>query len=683
MEESQQELQEALVKNYLSNLEFLRNTDIDLFNRIENLSNAINIGLYEARFELEFLPESKEFDILDLTSNEYLYKKRAKSFNHNIINSVKFDKSSTFSILVPDLYSLKNDYKEIDLNYESYEEIEGIITNNIKEFTEILKDDTRKEKNYKYLNKFIFLGTLLGRHFFDIKKKVNAQNYFVYEYNLEIFRLSLFTTNYQDLAQGCNLTFSIMDNENLLMRKIQLFLEKNMYENYNIKFATTNYNVSFGMHSFISTLYKINPAIFDYTRILHNLVNLSTQRIGKVKLLLPTKDKGFEEVKGKPFLFVAPGPSLGKELDWIKKNQNRFVIVAIGASYKKLISEGIKPDLLSNVESSYKDLMQYQFNDIDIESLKNTIKLFSIITPMQISDLLEDKNTFYYEVNYSLKNKKNVYKGYSVGEITVSLLLDFGINEIYLIGTDLAVDKNTGDSHFGYKNGGEITHDTNKKYDIAEGLSKNKTSFKEELIPVEGNFDKEVYSTRIFINSIISYAESIKLFKKEHQIVRNLSSYGAKLQGTIPYKTNEIDLNKYEILDKEHLKEELLSFLTSISQTKLNNEEKSRLKKEIEYFENLLLEIKNLKTIEIKSFIEFYDLMTEVENKIKLIGYPTFLSFQMQSYFKFINTYLCYHFNEKKVKSEASKLFKIKNIWFKQVEELIDNYLKYFKNLNV
>lgn len=680
-ENNEQQLQEALVKNFFSNLEFLKLYDNELFQRVENLSNAINSGLYEARFELEFLSEYGEFDILDLNYNKYLYNKKAKKFNHNIINSVKFDKDSTFSILMPELYSLKNKYQEVDLEYESYEEIEGIITNNIKEFTDISKDDLTKEKKFKYINKFVFLGTLLGRHFFDIKKKVNAQNYFVYEYNLEIFRLSLFTTNYEDLSKGVNLTFSIMDNETLLIRKFQLFLEKNMYENYNIKFATTNYNVSSGMHSIISTLYKINPAGFDYTRILHNLVKLSTQRINNAKILIPENNDEFQSIKDKPFLFIAPGPSLSKEMLWIKSNKNKFVIVAIGASYRKLLENDIVPDLLSSLEPSYKDLKKYQFNKVDTETLKNTIKLFSIMTPPQISDMFEDEDTFYYEVIYSLRNKNRVYKGHSVGEITVSLLLDLGIRNIYLIGTDLAVDKETGNTHFGYKNGGEINHNINVEYDITKNLSNNKTSYKEEIIPIEGNFEKEVYTTRIFINSIFSYEEAIKEYKKDNQTIKNLSLHGAKLNGTLPYRTNDINLKQFDNIDKVKFREELATYLSSFSRLKLIKNEIEYIKTEINYFKNVLIEIKNYENIEIKDFASFYDIMIDIENKIKLIGYPTCLNFLLESYFKFTNTYLCYHFNERKIKNELSKISKVKDIWLKQVTDLINDYVIYLEKI--
>lgn len=64
----------------------------------------------------------------------------------------------------------------------------------------------------KKIEKFIFLGTLLGRHIPRIAQKVDAEAYLVLERNIEIFRLSLFTVDYTILAQK-GVVFSIMDNQ--------------------------------------------------------------------------------------------------------------------------------------------------------------------------------------------------------------------------------------------------------------------------------------------------------------------------------------------------------------------------------------------------------------------------------------------------------------------------------------
>ena len=81
-----------------------------------------------------------------------------------------------------------------------------------QEYTKTLNDFLdQKKKRFKKIDKFIFLGTLLGRHIPRIAQKVDAKMYLVLERNLEIFRLSLFTVDYTLLAKK-GVVFSVMDN---------------------------------------------------------------------------------------------------------------------------------------------------------------------------------------------------------------------------------------------------------------------------------------------------------------------------------------------------------------------------------------------------------------------------------------------------------------------------------------
>ena len=65
----------------------------------------------------------------------------------------------------------------------------------------------------KNLLKFIFCGVGLGFHIAEIQNKVKSSLIFIMEDNLEIFRLSLFTTNYQSISEQARLFFSIMDDD--------------------------------------------------------------------------------------------------------------------------------------------------------------------------------------------------------------------------------------------------------------------------------------------------------------------------------------------------------------------------------------------------------------------------------------------------------------------------------------
>jgi hypothetical protein len=72
-------------------------------------------------------------------------------------------------------------------------------------------------------NKFIFLGTLLGIHLNDIDKELNSKAYLILEENIEIFRLSMFLTDYESLHKNSKLFFCINENEKEFTKKFILF----------------------------------------------------------------------------------------------------------------------------------------------------------------------------------------------------------------------------------------------------------------------------------------------------------------------------------------------------------------------------------------------------------------------------------------------------------------------------
>ena len=75
-----------------------------------------------------------------------------------------------------------------------------------------------------------------------------------------------------------------------------------------------------------------------------------------------------------PILYLAAGPSLDENIEWIKTNQDKFFIVTIGAAYKKLLANNIKIDMITTVDES--DILEkLQFDDESVSKIsKNTIQ---------------------------------------------------------------------------------------------------------------------------------------------------------------------------------------------------------------------------------------------------------------------------------------------------------------------
>lgn len=673
-------LNKALVDTYFTNLKFLEEYDNALYRRIVGLSDVINNGIYKERYHLEFIKEKGEFDILDTSTNEYLYNKKAKQINHKLSNNIKHDKSMFFSGLVKNLYDLDVEYQDVNLDYRSFEELQQLVFNDVKEFTDILKDDTLQEKEFTYIDKFIFIGTLLGRHIPPTIKKIKAKNYFICENNLEIFRLSLFVTSYVDLSIFSTVKFSIMDDQNDFMLKFQHFLEDNLYSNYYIKYSTTNYNVSKSIHDIISTMYKTNSVIFDYTRILHNMFKLTSKYINNHNILtIGKKSKSFDFVKDKPVIFVASGPSLELHIDWLEANKEKFVIVAIGGSYKKLLKHGIKADIVTTIDSGYNDLSKYHFTDEDIEQLQDTIILAAINSPSKICEKFNQDLLFYFEIYFALKDNSRIYEGYSVGEITVAILLHLGVKELYLLGTDLSINPKTGETHMSdYHNSNQTNIDD---YDISNTIVSDTTSFNDEILPVKGNFKKEVFTTRKFNISIFAYSKVINIYKTSSQNIYNLCTNGAYLEGSNACEIDSINIALFNSINKDILKNELVNSLKSVSELTLNKNEISKIKEEVEHFEALKNKVIHFNKLNISSCSDLNLIFSEIDMEIRNIGRATFLYHILISYFKIVNTYINYHFNDKHVKNEVKKINKVKNVWLKQVESIIADYLMYIKTL--
>src|SRR5574344_1047950 len=91
MTEEQIKLQNILTKIFLENLEFLREYDNTLYRRVELLSQMIEEGIYQPKYELEFIKESGDFDIYDNQTKTYLYNRTPKKINETLVKEIKKD----------------------------------------------------------------------------------------------------------------------------------------------------------------------------------------------------------------------------------------------------------------------------------------------------------------------------------------------------------------------------------------------------------------------------------------------------------------------------------------------------------------------------------------------------------------------------------------------------------------
>ena len=671
MEEAQLELQNALTTTFLANLAFLSEYDNELYHRVDELSRMIENGTYKERYALEFNMQDGDFDIYDIVNDKYLYNKSPKRFNNDLIRKVDFDeKSSILNVAKHFLYEFQEEVDRKDrFEFEDSELVSAMTFNDTWEYSKITNDFLiNRKRRLKDIKKFIFMGTLLGRHIPRIAKKIDAKIYLVLERNLEIFRLSLFTVDYTILAENDGVIFSIMDDTQKLEQKVIKFLNIGSLENYILKFSTTNINISEYIDTILKTLATLDPTTYDYNRRMYVHLNRATKYIkDSYKFLLFDKIKNNSSFfKNVPILYVAAGPSFDESIEWIQKNQNKFYIVTIGAAYKKLLANNIRIDMITSLDES-AFLGSMQFDDESLSKIsKDTIILSGNMTNEGVLKKFNQENLFLFELYKSI-NKDNIcFSGYSIGEVTLDILLHFNAKNIYLIGLDLALNQETGDSHA--KGSDSITSSLN----LNEEQSRDTFSHVDSLIQTKGNHSEVVFTTPLFFSSIQSAND--KLMNKEEDVnVYNMSLHGAYLENTIPIKQNDINTENLKDIDFES--KTFLSNITKYSIKELSEESKKEIENEINFLEEEILnKVKEISKKDYKNFTILFQDIIEISFIISNSMYKSFFQIIVGK-FQIVIPYLFYHFNDIKVKNEEKKVRKIRDVFVKQITSLTNDYI--------
>jgi hypothetical protein len=148
--------------------------------------------------------------------------------------------------------------------------------------------------------------------------------------------------------------------------------------------------------------------------------------------------------KGKPIVLVNSGPSLNKDIEVLKENQNKFVIIASSTAIGALYKNGIKPHFLAMIDPypMVKDfVLPY--------CTKDTILLASSVT---CNDFIKEYPgpVIYYYTNGGIQITGQLYKDLNVTEgiytsatvttAAFSLALFMGGSPIVFLGQDMCFE---------------------------------------------------------------------------------------------------------------------------------------------------------------------------------------------------------------------------------------------------
>ena len=535
-----QELQETIIQIYQKNIIFLKKNYFEIYKKIEdlekNLLETYHLDYIDNHFEL-IHQDKKIYNCDPFYDGQY----RAKNIynNENIISLIDPNKTLV-------------SYGDIDEEVETSEFI--------NEYVEQLKNiEIPKEQS----NKFIFLGTLLGVHLNDIHKVLNSKVYLIIEPNIEIFRLSLFLTDYEEIAQNSQIFFSISQNEEELKNCIINFLKyKSSYNNF-IRFELASSN-ELDLVSKVSEILTLENKIrYPFAEYIYSLKRgfyyLRNNQNGILKTIIK---KDF--LQEKPILFLAAGPSLDKNVDFIKECKDRFIIVAAAAILKFLESHQIHPDIIISIDAG-ETTVRNQF-DVNKEFFKDSLIISSIKTDPKIYEEINNSNIFFIQTSIEFLINTGLIPGVTVGDIGLKILLTLGAKEIYLLGLDAAIDEKTGETHF------------SSYYYNKEIQKEEENNYKNYLVDVKGNFNKNVKTTLLYKDMIESINE-IKEDLIKGSSIYNLSK-GAYFNNTKPLKLLDINTSNFKKFDKNSYIKSLINQLKTITRKELEKIDINEMKKE-------------------------------------------------------------------------------------------------------
>lgn len=661
-------IEEKTLKLYNKNLKYLKEFHNDIFEKITIFSDLINQKTYKKTLFLEY--KSGYFNVYDDKNKSYIYKTNHKDYLKEFKKNLNFKHDNGFNTLNEYAYYMDFDTKVSDEIIH--------IRDALAPFTSYINEKfptSKKNKEFKYIQKYIAIGTLLGFHLKDIKKFYNPTSFLIIEPHIELFRLSLFTTDYKKLSKNCNLYFSIMDDHISFHTPFSKFYEVDFVNNYFFKFHVTNSSYEFILQYIAGDLQYTSPFNFDHLRIIDSLKK-TTSLIKDNYRFLNLKNYKNNLFQNKPVLLLASGPSLQNNIKWIEKNKHKFIIISVAGSIPRLSKHDIKPDMFVSLDSS--DIVLNQLKHDKNNFLKNTPIFISSMTHKNVLNHLNKNNTYIYEIISNIKSTSiKSLTATNVGEITYAIMLSMNIQDIYILGLDAALNNDTGQSHDEINNIGKITrHNIN---DIKDTKLKSNIDL-HDVVETKGNFKDTVKTTRLFYNSILAMNMITNLYKKEFQNIYNLSD-GAFFKNTIPLKLTNINTKKFTKIDKNQFKIDLKLQLQQNSSNRLTILEKRYLNTQIPYINSLINGVKKFKKIKkIYNLKEYNQMKSEVSKALIEFSFDnkdkTYLNKVFLVFLFIVEPYIYYFFNDKNLKNKKKHIKLIHNIWCKEVIKVLNKYKK-------
>lgn len=228
-----------------------------------------------------------------------------------------------------------------------------------------------------------------------------------------------------------------------------------------------------------------------------------------------------------PIVVAASGPSLIKQLPYLKAYREHVILICAGSTINSLLKQDIRPDYVVSIDGG---IVNYNhFKDLDLEGIE---LMYSSTLHFKVrQQFLSDSFLFVPHVHPEVgeilnkRAKKDfpvITGGGSVAHFALSIAKYITTGTICLIGQDLAYTNNQ-------------TH--------SEGNKNNTSIENKNTILIDGYYGDQVVSDKIFQGMLHTF-EDINTLQPHSVPVYNCTEGGAKINGFIQVPFKEF-LQKY------------------------------------------------------------------------------------------------------------------------------------------
>ncbi len=416
---------------------------------------------------------------------------------------------------------------------------------------------------------FMFLGVGLGYQIAEVCEKIEILNIIIVEPNFDLFVASLFVFDWQNLltyAHSNNLRIKFILGEDTAHSEI--YIKHFIYHHGKFLAGSlqllTHYKNE-AIEKIQNNLYKnysrIKGAIGYFDDLIFGIAHGCYTFFNRKNFVVNTPLQG--QYKDVPVFVIGSGPSLDNDIRFIRKNQDKAIIIACGTAIDTLYHAGIKPDFFACTERT-PELSQLIREIPDQTFFDDIILLCSHVNHPYITQYFK-KTAIFAKNNETLIHclarickelaeiKSIDYINPLVGNMGTSGAISLGFNNIFLFGLDNGKKEDAIHSKFTtlYKN---------------RGYSEDVVEYQTDSL-VKGNFGGLCKTNGEYLYSVEIIGISIKIAKENNKELKCYNcSDGVLIMNTIPIHSNELStsFDLLKLIDKKRFLENFSKYETKV-----------------------------------------------------------------------------------------------------------------------